>query len=146
MARRVATTVAITATWRERAKRSLISSVIGAPVHMERPRSSRTSPPIQSTNCLQIGWSRPSFRRSSAIIPASTNWPCPPAMNRASTTSPGTIRSSTKVSTATPRSVGTISRKRVAPNLHMGRSAAPPDPGPGCRSRGPTAGGQTATR
>ena len=60
----MATIVAMIASWSESANRRLISSVIGAPVHIEVPKSSRTSPPIQLTNCCQIGWSSPSRARS----------------------------------------------------------------------------------
>ncbi len=55
IARSVATTVAISASWRDSAKRSLISSVMGDPVHIETPRSSRARPQIQLANCFQRG-------------------------------------------------------------------------------------------
>ena len=44
MASSVATTVAMSASWSDSAKRSAISSAIGDPVHIDRPRSSRRSP------------------------------------------------------------------------------------------------------
>ena len=54
MASSTATMVAMIATCSDSANRSLISSQIGAPVHIELPKSSRTTPQIQVTNCRHL--------------------------------------------------------------------------------------------
>jgi hypothetical protein len=69
--------LAMIASCSDSAKRSLISSVIGAPVHIERPKSRRARPAIQFVNCFHSGWSRPSFARSWFIRSCDWNWlPC----------------------------------------------------------------------
>src|SRR3989441_3132195 len=99
------------ASYRLSVKRSLISSVMGAPVHIDVPKSNRRMPPIQSTNCHHSGRSSPSRARSvsrfsfwaKALSPA----------KRSSTMSPGTTRMRKNTSTATLRSVGIISKTRL---------------------------------
>ena len=99
------------------AKRSLISSMIGAPVHIDVPKSRRTSPPIQSTNWRQSGLSRP--RRARSMVMVSFDAAPPSPAKRSSTMSPGTTRIRKKMSTATPISVGIISRIRLTMYLVM---------------------------
>src|SRR5258706_5496696 len=111
MASRTATMVAMMATCSESAKRSLISSQIGAPVHMEVPKSRRTTPQIQVANCCHTGLSRPMRARSWSRISCETA-PRSPEY-RSSTTSPGMTRMSRNVTSATPSRVGSISRKRL---------------------------------
>src|SRR5262245_232118 len=112
IARTVATIVAMNASCSDSAKRSLISSVIGPPVHMDIPRSRRITPQVQIKNCFQTGLSRPSLARSAAIAAAET--PCPsPDMNLTWTTSPGMTRRRRKMIAATPSSVGNIRRNRL---------------------------------
>src|SRR5687768_9509086 len=77
---------------------------------MELPKSRRAMPHIQSTNWLHIGLSRPSRARSMSIISCCT-MPPSPAM-RTSTMSPGSMRMRMKMTTATPRIVGSISSRR----------------------------------
>ena len=93
-------------------KRSRISSEMGAPVHMERPKSKRASPHIHSANCRHKGRSRPKRARSWSSCCLEANELSPE--KRSSTTSPGTTRIRKKMSAATPTSVGIISRKRLA--------------------------------
>jgi hypothetical protein len=64
----------MTASCSDRAKRSLISSLIGEPVHIDSPKSPFTSPVIQVVNCVQSGLSRPSFLRSWSIRSCDWNW------------------------------------------------------------------------
>src|SRR5947207_8210187 len=54
----------MTATWSDSAKRSLISCQIGAPVHIDCPKSRRATPQIHVANCRQTGLSRPIRARS----------------------------------------------------------------------------------
>ena len=103
--------VAMIASWSESAKRSLISSMMGAPVHMDLPKSSRTTPAIQTRNCFQSGWSRPSRARSVSRFSFCANALSP--AKRSSTRSPGTTRIRKKMSTATPSSVGIIRTSRL---------------------------------
>jgi hypothetical protein len=105
----------------------LISSPIDAPVHIDVPKSKRTTPHIHVANCFQMGWSRPKRARS-LLRSSSDTAPLSPA-KRNSTMSPGTMRMRTKMSTATPRSVGNISRKRLAKYFHMAEPT-PPSPCP----------------
>src|SRR5688572_10662616 len=104
------------ASWKESAKRSLISSQMGAPVHIEVPKSKRTTPRIQVRNCFQTGWSRPMRARSLSRI----SWETAPRSPeyRSSTTSPGMTRMSMNVTSATPNSVGSISRKHLSRYLY----------------------------
>src|SRR2546422_2631252 len=114
--------VAMIASWSESAKRSRISSVMGAPVHIEVPKSNRTIPVIQTRNCFQSGRSRPSRTRSLSRFSFEANALSP--ANRSSTMSPGTTRIRKKMSTATPSSVGIIRRSRLTMYLPM-RSVPP---------------------
>src|SRR4029077_8373607 len=127
-----ATSVAMIATCRDRAKRSLISSQIGDPVHIEVPKSRRATPTIHVANCFQTGWSRPKRTRSASIAAWEAD-PRSPA-NRSSTTSPGITRMRKKVTTATPTRVGNISRKRLNRYFHMcrwpGRAGSSSGPAP----------------
>src|SRR5262245_51390632 len=134
MAMTTATIVAMTATWNDSANRSLISSQIGAPVHMDLPKSSRAAPQSHVTNCFQSGWSSPKRMRSFSSASLDTT-PLSPAM-RSSTTSPGTTRMRRKISTATPRSVGNMRRNRFTRYFHMAPTSSRP------RVRGPTLLGQ----
>src|SRR6266850_4259130 len=121
MASTTAMIVAITASWKLRAARSLISSMMGEPVHIDVPKSSRRMPHIHVTNCHHIGWSRPRRARSlsrfsfwaKALSPA----------KRSSTMSPGTTRIRKKISTATPRSVGIIKSSRLTMYFAMPSAA-----------------------
>src|SRR5215472_9114640 len=113
------------ASCKDRAKRSLISSVMGAPVHIDTPRSRCRRPHTQSANCFQTGWSRPSFARSAAMTPVVAACPSPD-MSLASTTSPGMTRRSRKITAATPRSVGNIRRNRRTMYLPMTASTRTP--------------------
>src|SRR6266536_403393 len=118
------TAVAMMASCSESAKRSLISSPIDAPVHIEVPKSSRATPQIHTANCFHIGWSRP--KRARSIFRSSSDTePLSPA-RRSSTMSPGTMRMSTKISTATPRRVGIIRKKRLTMYFHMRRLLGQP--------------------
>ena len=56
---RIATKVAINANCRLNSRRILISSLIGRPVHIEVPKSSRTMPQVQTANCCPSGLSKP---------------------------------------------------------------------------------------
>src|SRR5215470_293919 len=111
MASMMATIVAMIASCSESANRSLISSMMGAPVHIDVPKSNRRSPNIQVRNCRQTGLSRPSRTRSLSRF-SFCAYELSPA-KRSSTMSPGTIRIRKKISTATPRSVGIISKSRL---------------------------------
>src|SRR5206468_5380718 len=93
------------------AKRNRLSSRMGAAVHIDLPKSSRTIPVIQARNCLQSGWSRPSRTRSLSRFSFEANELSP--ANRSSTMSPGTTRIRKKMITATPNSVGIIRSKRL---------------------------------
>src|SRR2546426_1117803 len=117
-----AISVDMIASWSESAKRSRISSRMGAPVHMDLPKSSRTMPVSQARNCVQSGWSRPSRTRSLSRFSFEANALSP--ANRSSTMSPGTTRIRKKMSTATPSSVGIIRRSRLTMYLPM-RSVPP---------------------
>src|SRR5918996_1836123 len=77
---------------------------------MENPRFPWSTPHIHRPNCTQIGWSRPSRRRSASITSCGTAPPSP--RNITSVMSPGIKRSMRNTSTATPSSVGTISAAR----------------------------------
>src|SRR5262245_33064885 len=110
MASSTAIAVAMRASCRLSAKRSLIASLIGAPVHMDVPKSRRASPPIHEANCCQTGRSRPSRLRSTSSVSLEANELSP--AKRSSTMSPGTMRIRKKMSTATPRSVGIIRSTR----------------------------------
>ena len=55
MASSTDTMVAMIATCIDSAKRSRTSSQIGAPVHIEVPKSRRTTPRIQVANCRHSG-------------------------------------------------------------------------------------------
>src|SRR5262245_45643089 len=112
MASSTATIVAMIASCSDSMKRSLISSMIGAPVHIEVPKSRRTTPRIQVRNCCQTGLSRPIRARSRSRISCDTE-PRSPEY-RSSTTSPGMTRMSRNVTSATPNSVGSINRKRLS--------------------------------
>ena len=103
--------VAMKAIWRLRAKRRRISSKIGAPVHIDLPRSRRARPAIQVVNCLQRGWSSPSRVRSLSRV---SFWTKLSPAKRSSTMSPGTTRIRKKMSVATPTIVGIINRMRLA--------------------------------
>src|SRR5262245_10328400 len=85
--------------------------MIGAPVHIEVPKSNRMMPVIHVRNCCQSGRSRPSRARSLSRLSFDANALSP--MKRSSTMSPGTTRIRKKIRTATPRSVGIISRSRL---------------------------------
>src|SRR5262245_25676374 len=85
--------------------------MMGAPVHIEVPKSSRAIPVIHVRNCCQSGRSRPSRARSLSRLSFDANALSP--MKRSSTMSPGTIRIRKKMRIATPRSVGIISRSRL---------------------------------
>src|SRR5262252_2305489 len=111
IARRMATIVAMIASWSESANRSLISSEIGAPVNIKVPKSSRTIPPIQPRTCCQMGLSSP--RRARPLSRVSFDAYALSPAKRSSTMSPGTIRIRKKMSTATPKSVGIISKRRL---------------------------------
>src|SRR5436190_7367276 len=124
MARATPMAVAMMASWSDSAKRSLISSPIDAPVHIEVPKSNRTTPHIQVANCFHSGWSRPKRARS-LLRSDSDTAPLSPA-RRSSTMSPGTIRMRTKISTATPRSVGNIRRKRLTTYFHIAELLSQP--------------------
>jgi hypothetical protein len=87
-----------------------ISWATGRPVHIDSPRSPRTSPQTQSTYWRQSAWSSPRRARSARSTSSATLPPSPASLS--STTSPGSTRSSRKTSVATPSSVGTISRSR----------------------------------
>src|SRR3989442_9012561 len=102
---------AMIASWSESGKRSRNSSVMGAPVHIEVPKSNRTIPVIQTRNCFQSGWSRPSRARSVSRFSFCANALSP--AKRSSTRSPGTIRIRKKMITATPSSVGIIRSTRL---------------------------------
>src|SRR5580704_18479780 len=105
------------ATCSDRANRSLISSQIGEPVHIEVPKSRRAIPTIHTPNCFHTGWSRPKRARS-CFNTSSDTAPRSPA-RRSSTTSPGITRMRKKVRTATPIRVGTIKRKRFSRYFHI---------------------------
>ncbi len=87
-----------------------ISWLTGLPVHIDLPKSSVTSPTIQSPNCAERGLSSPRRVRSAATVSADTAAPSPRSL--ISTTSPGITRSMKKTSTATPSKVGIASRIR----------------------------------
>ena len=103
--------VAMIATCSDSSSRSAISSITGRSVHIELPRSSVARPTIQSPNWVISGLSRPSRLRSMSIVSCETVPPSPRSFT--STTSPGTMRSMKNTSTATPSSVGIISRTRL---------------------------------
>src|SRR6266571_1815635 len=89
------------------------------------------------TNCCQTGLSRPSLARSAAMTAAAAPWPSP-AMNLASTTSTGITRRRMKMITATPSSVGIMSRNRLRMYRHISRArprltGSFPRPGVGAR-------------
>src|ERR1700675_171768 len=104
------------ANWSDSAKRGLISSPIDAPVHIEVPKSSRTTPHIHVPNCFHSGWSRPKRARS-VFRSSSDTAPLAPA-RRKLTMSPGPTRMRRKIKTATPRSVGIIRKKRLTTYFH----------------------------
>src|SRR5262245_21039381 len=85
--------------------------MIGAPVHIEVPKSNRMMPVIHVTNCCQSGRSSPSRARSLSRLSFDAKALSP--MNLSSTMSPGTTRIRKKMRTATPSSVGIISRSRL---------------------------------
>src|SRR5687767_7490509 len=105
------------ATCSDSMKRSLTSSQIGAPVHIDVPKSSRAIPTIQVMNCCQAGLSRPKRARSFCKASSETA-PRSPAM-RSSTTSPGMMRMRKKITIATPSSVGNMSANRFSRYFHM---------------------------
>src|SRR5687768_8918215 len=111
MARTTDRMVAMMATCSESVKRSLISSQMGAPVHMEVPKSRRATPAIHTRNCCHTGLSSPMRARSLSRISCDTA-PRSPEY-RSSTTSPGMTRMSRNVTSATPNIVGSISRNRL---------------------------------
>src|SRR5205814_1321111 len=82
-------------------------------------------------NCFQMGWSSPSRTRSSWMA-CSDAAPRSPVI-RSSTTSPGMTRMRKKMTTATPSSVGNMSRNRFSRYFHM----SPPGPPPGALLREP---------
>src|SRR5262245_54050458 len=85
--------------------------MIGAPVHIEVPKSNRMMPVIHVRNCSQSGRSSPSRARSLSRLSFEAKALSP--MNLSSTMSPGTTRIRKKMRTATPRSVGIIRRSRL---------------------------------
>src|SRR5512138_3464198 len=85
--------------------------MIGAPVHIEVPKSKRRMPVIHVRNCCQSGRSSPSRARSLSRLSFDAKALSP--MNLSSTMSPGTTRIRKKMRTATPRSVGIIRRSRL---------------------------------
>src|SRR5215831_662200 len=89
---------------------------------MDLPKSKRTAPHTQVTNCCHTGLSRPCLARSSASTLSETALLSP--ARRSSTTSPGTMRMRTKIRTATPRRVGNIKRKRLNRYFFMPRRGA----------------------
>ena len=99
------------ATCSDSSRRSAISSITGRSVHIDLPKSSVAMPTIQSPNWVSSGLSRPSRLRSSSIVSCETLPPSPRSL--ISTMSPGTMRSMKNTSTATPISVGIISRTRL---------------------------------
>src|SRR2546422_1979032 len=96
--------------------------MMGAPVHIDVPKSSRMIPVIHVTNCCQRGWSRPSRARSLSRLSFDAKAVSP--MKRSSTMSPGTTRIRKKMRTATPRSVGIIRRIRLT--MYLIPPARPP--------------------
>src|SRR6187200_2450738 len=113
----MATRVAITASSRLSSRRTLISCVIGCPVHIDWPKSNLTNPLIQLTNCCATGLSRPSCARSRSSASFGANVPLPAYFS--STISPGATRSSKNTSSATPNSVGIINSRRFRMYCHM---------------------------
>src|SRR5574341_1137119 len=105
---------------------------MGRPVHMDRPKSNRTSPHIQSANCRPTGLSRPNRARSSSRVSLGTKAPSPAYLSW--TMSPGATRRRRKTRIATPSRVGMVTRRRARMNLRMGDSAVhkigngPPSP------------------
>src|SRR5919201_2601999 len=132
MASTTETIVARTASSRLRGRRISSSSTTGRPVHSEVPKSRCATPQSQLPNCTTSGWSSPS-RRCMAASCARSMWPAsPPRIRRA--TSPGMTRMITNTREATPSSVGTIRRTRLARYVHI-RLCQPLAP-PSARSNG----------
>src|SRR5262245_11521434 len=100
---------------------------------MDLPKSKRTAPHTQVTNCCHTGLSRPCLARSSASTLSETALLSP--ARRSSTTSPGTMRMRTKIRTATPRRVGNIKRKRLNRYFFMPPRGALGGPGRSCPAR-----------
>src|SRR5262245_27703359 len=95
---------------------------MGEPVHIEVPKSRRSSPPAHVTNCRQMGLSSPRRARSLSRVSFEAKELSP--AKRSSTMSPGTMRIRKKTSTATPSNVGIMRRTRVA--MYRGKLLAQP--------------------
>src|SRR5262245_7896099 len=89
---------------------------------MDLPKSKRTAPHTQVTNCCHTGLSSPCLARSSASTLSETSLLSPARRNSA--TAPGTMRMRTKIRIATPRRVGNIKRKRLNRYFFMPRRGA----------------------
>ena len=115
-----------------------MTSAIGSPVVNDLPRCPVTTPPIILTYCTGTGSVSPSELRTACFAAAVA--PTSP-LNIASTTSPGRSRTSAKINTDMPRSVGMRSSRRPVTYRSIDRSGSGARPARAAPASAPIGGG-----